>query len=633
MKKTIQEIEDAIIKHKNLYYQGKAKISDEEYDQLENELEKLDPNSPVLSMVGSAPQQSKKIQHDKKMLSLEKTYDMEKLKQWVGSAEVVTMFKYDGSACSLVYEEGLLSVAKTRGDGEWGEDIKRKVIFIKDIPKRAQYLKKFEVRGEIYCTEDNFLELSKEMKKIGLEQPSSLRNIVAGILGRKDHVELARFLSFAAFDILTSEKKPSVSDKIMWLEKLKFATPEYRVCKSWENIQREIANVQRFFSEGEFLVDGLVITYNDTALEDELGTTSHHPKNKIAFKFIGESKVTKIESIEWSISRNGRCTPVGLVSPIELSGALVSRVTLHHWGLVEAFQLKRGDEIEIVRSGEVIPKFIRVVKSSNEKFSGIKKCPSCESALVTDKHWLLCKNPKCEEKNEQELLYFIKSIGIEEISQMRLKEMISKNLIKIDHGFADMFSLTVKDFLTLDKVKDKLANKFYEHIQKCKTVSLSNFIVALGIEGLAETKVQKIIDSGCYSLEDFSALKKEDLIKIDGFAERTAEAIVDGLKLKREMIRDLLSAGVRIVSAKPQKFESHKLKDKKLCITGTLSRPRDEILELIKNNAGIVQGTVNKDTNYLITNETDGSSSKFIKAKKLNVAVISEEQFYKMLKE
>lgn len=637
MKKRLQELEDLIIRHKNLYYQGKAEISDEEYDALEEELLNTYPESPVLQMVGAKKLQKAKIKHDKKMLSLEKTYDEEKLKAWIDGHEVISMYKYDGSACSLIYENNTLVTAKTRGDGEFGEDILSKVIFIKDIPKRLTNSgeEKIEVRGEVYCTEENFLELSKEMKNKKLETPNSIRNIVAGILGRKDHVDLSRYLSFSAFEILSKSEYISEGEKFKELKRMNFKVPEIKICKKWTDVQSEIEKVKRFFTDGEFLIDGLVFVYNDITFSKELGETSHHPKNKIAFKFKGESKITTLKNIEWNISRNGRCTPVGIVDPIELSGALVSRVTLHHLGIVETFQLKSGDKIEIIRSGEVIPKFIRVVESSKSELEIPNTCPSCNHKLIKEEHWLVCENTHCPEKVLQEILYFIKSLGIEEISFMRLKEMLSSGLINKNSPLKSLFSLKKEDFLKLDKVKEKLALKFEEQIKKARIVSLQSFMVSLGIEGLGATKVQKIIDAGYTSLKKILNLKFEEIIQIEGFAELTAKAIIQGLEEKSKMITELLDAGVRVLDAQTtsNNIEKEKLRlyNLKICITGTLSKPRNEIEKLIRENGGILQDSVNKETKYLVTNDIDSNSSKFVKAKKLNIPIINENELNNLI--
>lgn len=628
MSKRVKDLEDSIIFHKNLYYQGRAKISDEDYDKLEDELKILSPQSPVLQMIGAKSKGNNKIKHDKKMLSLEKTYDSEKLKSWINNQEVLSMFKYDGSACSLVYNDGLLVKAKTRGDGIEGESIINKILYLSDVPKRIKSIEPIEVRGEIYCTQDNFIKLSNQMDKLGLDRPSSLRNIVAGLLGRKDYSELAQYLSFAAFELLSDKDYSKESLKLAFLGKMNFHLPEYKVCTSWVDIEKQIEKCKKFFEDGDFLIDGLVITYNECNYAKELGETAHHPRHKIAFKFQGESKTTKIINIEWNISRNGRCTPVAIVSPVELSAAMVNRVTLHHYGIVAAFQLKKNDEIEIIRSGEVIPKFLRVVKSSNQPFEVIKQCPSCQSKLIIDEHWLKCVNKNCPQKNEQEILYFIKSVGIEELSEMRLKEMLKMGLVK---EISDLFFLSVDDFLKLDKVQDKLANKFFQQIQNSKNIELVSLIQSLGIEGLGETKIQKIIDSGFDTIDKISNLKIDELQKIDGFAEKSANSIIEGLKEKQALIEKLINAGLVVKSAENNKV-SEQLKNIKFCITGSLSKPREQIASDIKIHSGIIQDNVNKETNFLVTNDTESSSSKFVKAKKLGTVIINEDQLFKMIK-
>lgn len=629
MNKRVKELEDALILHKNLYYQGKAKISDENYDQLELELKKISPQSPVLQMVGATPRQSQKIKHDKKMLSLEKTYDEEKLKSWMRQEVVVSTFKHDGSACSLIYVDGILSIAKTRGDGQYGENILNKVLYINNIPKRIQLNGTVEVRGEIYCTENDFIDLSKQMEKNKLETPTSLRNIVAGILARKDFSQLSKFLTFTSFEIIMPKLVATEEEKYKKLKELKFDLPQYAVCKNWLQLKNQIIKCQQFFSSGDYLVDGLVITYNDCKLAEELGETSHHPKHKIAFKFQGESKTTKILEIEWNISRNGRCTPVAIIDPVELSGALVSRVTLHHYGIVEAFKLMPGVEIEIVRSGEVIPKFLRVVKRVDREFSAIKNCPSCNSPLIIENHWLKCINTSCAQKKEQEILYFLKSMAIEEISEMRLKEMIKKGLIS---EIPDIYKLKEADFLKLDKIKEKLALKFFEQIQNSKKVNLIMLISSLGIEGFGETKIQKIIDAGFDTVDKILEMKIEQIKEIDGFAEKSSQAIVDGLKENKGLIAKLLKSGVQIKKNENAKI-SEKLKGFKFCITGTLSSPRETIALQIKMNSGVIQDTVNNETTYLVTNDKESTSSKFLKAVKLGIKIISEDQLGKLLKQ
>ena len=206
-KNQIQELEKLILHHKELYYRGKAEITDEAYDKLETELKKIDPSNPVLKLIGHMQLDTNlKVAHQKKMLSLDKTYDEKDLAQWIDKKDVISIYKIDGSSCSLIYKDGHLAMAKTRGDGQFGENITKKAMFITDIPKWIPMNEEIEVRGEIFCVEVNFFHLSKAMEEMGLEKPASQRNIVAGLLGRKENIQLASYLSFKAFDIISNKK-------------------------------------------------------------------------------------------------------------------------------------------------------------------------------------------------------------------------------------------------------------------------------------------------------------------------------------------------------------------------------------------------------------------------------------------
>ncbi len=631
MKKSkIQELEQEILYHKEKYYSGHAEISDEAFDKLEENLRSLDPQNPVLQIVGSTPKEIEtKVSHDKKMLSLEKTYSEDDLIKWIDNKDVVSIFKIDGSSCSLIYENHHLKVAKTRGDGSFGENITSKLIFMGNVPKNINKDSRIEIRGEVFCKENEFFELTNEMRRLNLELPSSQRNIVAGILGRKENIQLARFLNFKAFDIISNEKIKTESEKFDLLKNLGFDVPEFVLHKKNTGIKERIEEAKSFSSSGDYLIDGLVWVYNDVKMHEELGETSHHPRYKLAFKFAGESKKTKIVKIEWGVSRNGVLTPVAIVEPVELSGALISRVTLHNMGLVKSFNLKIDDEIEIIRSGEVIPKFLSVVKSSHQNIFIPNQCPSCHGPLLEDEIWLICRNENCPEKVKAEILNYFHRSGIEDISDKRIEEMLEKKLIT---KISDIYSLTKEDFFRLEKVKEKLAEKMFNNIQKSKNQNILNFIVSIGIEGLSKTKTEKIIDHGFNTLEKFLNLSEENLKNIEGFAEKSSRDIVKSLNSKNKLISDLLDAGVRIEELSKKKH-SNKLELKKICITGELSRPRSEFEEIIKSHGGVITGSVSKNTDYLLTNETDSGSSKFLKAKSLGVEIISEQELISILGE
>lgn len=626
----IQELEKKILHHKEKYYAGHAEISDEEFDKLEDRLKKLDPQNPVLSIVGFKQDDSgAKVEHQKKMLSLEKTYDQNDLEKWIGEESVLSVFKIDGSSCSLLYENGHLAMAKTRGDGQYGENITKKAMFLAEIPKYIAQKESIEVRGEVFCREKNFIHLAAEMKSLGLEEPSSQRNIVAGLLGRKENVQLARFLSFKAFDLISDKKFTKEHQKLDELKNLGFIVPDYQVHQGSKSATASINEAKEFVENGDYLIDGLVFVYEDLNLHRELGETSHHPKYKMAFKFQGETKKTSIESLEWNVSRNGILTPVAIVVPVELSGAMIGRVTLHNYGMVAMHELKSGDEIEIIRSGEVIPKFLSVVKKSNNKFIVPEKCPSCHSGLAIEDIWLLCKNEGCPAKVKEEILNYIHKSGIEDLSDKRLEEMMNKGLIK---SIDDLYRVSKEDFLTLDKVKEKLATKMFENIQKSKEQNLAQFISAIGVEGVSITKSEKIISQGFNTLEKVQSLTLEQMLKIDGFAEKSSEDFLRSINKKKDLIHHLIKLGVNVKADEISTGEGNLL-GLKFCITGELSSPRGEIEKLIKKNGGVMVSSVSKNTNYLVTNDEESSSSKFVKAKTLGIPILNEKALLKLIEE
>ena len=624
--KRIKKLEELILKHKALYYQGRPEISDHEFDQLEEELKSIDPENPILNVVGSTSSASDKVKHDKKMLSLEKTYVLDDLVSWMGQEEILSTMKLDGISCSLIYEDGKLTKAKTRGDGTFGENIMPKVMWVNSVPKLINNKNKIEIRGELYCDEESFFHLSKEMVEMGLEKPTNPRNIVAGLMGRKDNLELCRYIQFMSFDYISNEPIKLEEEKFTRMENLGFTIPEYEVHKGVKTLEKVIYHARHFMSEGEFQIDGIVFTYNKMALHEELGETSHHPRYKLAFKFQGESKTTTIKEISWSVSRNGILTPVGEVEPVELSGAMISRVTLHNFGLVQQNQLKVGDTIEIIRSGEVIPKFLSVVQSSKNPFVVPHFCPSCEKKVEIVDIRIFCVNPECPGKNKEVILNFIQKIGIEDLSGKRLEELINAGLVK---NIPDLYLLEASDLMKIDKVKDKLSAKLIEGIQKTKQVDLITFLSALGISGGAYNKCEKVVRAGFDSIEKIKDLDLQKLMNIEGFAEKSAADFLHSLQEKHSLIDRLIKVGFEF---QVEETRETAITGKKLCITGALTEKRPVVEDMIREAGGIVVSSVSKNTDILVTNETDPSSSKFKKALELKIKIITEAELMKLMK-
>jgi DNA ligase (NAD+) len=627
--KSIEKLESLIRYHKALYYQGNPEISDHEYDKLEEELKKIDPDNPVLKLVGTTVSNLKKVKHDTKMLSLDKKYEYQELADWAKEEEIVSVFKIDGVSCSLIYENGNLVLGKTRGDGTVGEDITEKVKWVSNIPMSITNKNKVEVRGELYCNEKDFFNLSEEMENLGLEKPKNQRNIVAGLIGRKDHIELARYIKFMAFDYISESLSTETEyQKLELVEKEKFQVPDYNLHKKMKGVQEIIDETKSFMSEGDYLIDGIVFTYNKLKLHDELGATAHHPRYRMAFKFRGESKQTKIERIVWSISRNGILTPVAEVEPVELSGASISRVTLHNYGMVKQHELKKGDVIEIIRSGEVIPKFLSVVTPANSKPSYPEKCPVCETKVDIVDIRILCPNEVCPGKIKESILNYIQKIGIDDLSSKRLDEMIKKGIVK---EIKDLYLLTLDDLLSLDKTKEKLANKLLNTIKNSTDVDIVTFLSALGIQGGAYNKCERIVDHGFNTIEKILSLTQEQLHDVEGFAEKSSSEFVKSLETKKKLINDLLKIGIKVRGRDQQKNINSEINGKSICITGALSRKRSDIEKVIRENGGKAVSSVSKNTDYLLTNETEAKSSKYKKASTLGIPIITEDEFFEMI--
>ncbi len=623
----INKLEDLIRYHKALYYQGRPEINDIEYDKLEEELRSLDPENKTLLIVGSTTTGTK-VKHDSKMLSLNKTYKIDELEKWADKKEVVSTLKIDGVSCSIIYQEGILILGKTRGDGSFGEDITNKLLWMGTIPKKLNKSKQnIEVRGELFCTEEDFFSLSKEMVKIGFEKPASQRNIVAGLISRKENIELCRYIQFRAFDILGEEINfKAEKEKEKKLKDLGFIPETFTLHKNIKTIKEEVEKAREFMSEGNYQIDGLVFTLNDYKLHEELGSTAHHPRYKIAFKYQGDTKETVIEDITWQVSRNGILTPVAEVVPVELSGAKISRVTLHNYGMVNQYELKKGDTIEIVRSGEVIPKFLSVVKKSKGKMRVPGVCPSCNEKVVISDIRILCKNPICPAQTKEGILNFVQKIGIDDLSSKRLEEMISMGVVST---IEDLYKIKKNDLLKLDKVKEKLEEKLLKNIENSKTVNLANFLSALGISGGAINKCEKVVSSGFDTIEKVLDLSLEDLIGIEGFAEKSATDFLDSLRTKHNTIKNLVKLGFSFNSETNQSEGT--LKGLKIAITGTLSEKRSVIEGKIKASGGSLVSSVSKNTDILLTNQQTSSSSKYKKAKELGIKIVSEEELLNML--
>ncbi len=629
----ISALAATIMEHKRAYYSGKPNISDQDYDQLEQELKALDPTHPVLAFVGTDEvSQLEKVKHNTPMLSLQKTYDMEELLKWVEDHPVMAALKIDGNSVSLLYKNGSIHLAKTRGNGTEGENVTQKIMWCDTLPEKIDSLENIEIRGEMVCKGKPFQALCKEMKVLGLDAPTNPRNTVAGVLGRKQHIQLARHFEFIAFDLIM-QNESQLTPKTEWdkqkiLKSWGFELADPKVLTTAKDITSFLNDIEKQKSNLDYEIDGIVFSYNDLKLQASLGNTSHHPRYKNAFKWQGDTATSTIENIHWATSRLGIVTPVAVIQPVYLSGATITNVTLHNAANVMQLNLKAGDEIKIVRSGEVIPKLLEVIQSKSGEYELPNGCPECGFALHFDDVRMVCENTEqCPAQQSGQILNWIKVSGIEDLSDKRLGAMMESGLVK---SIPDLYKLTKADLLTLPKTKEKLADKILKHISDSKKISLVDFLNGLGIAGTGKSSWQKI----CIQYPTLSLvtnLNETQLADIEGFAEKSATAVLEGLQIKASTIKELMDVGVSPRETPIPEASTQSLSGESFVLTGKLTKPREEIAtHLISLGAKVASSTSSKTT-AVVCEDPEGKSSKLQKARKLNVPIWSEGELYEYI--
>ncbi|MCX6116611.1 MAG: helix-hairpin-helix domain-containing protein, partial [Proteobacteria bacterium] len=462
--------------------------------------------------------------------------------------------------------------------------------------------------------------------KLGLQPPTSARNIVAGILGRKIHIDLARYFNFFAFEVLGKRDLTSEVKKIEFLYRNRFNVPKHSLIHSPVELTNFLEMVKNEMANGDVGCDGAVFTINDSTRHQALGFTNHHPKYKLSFKWQGQTAVSKVIRVDWATSKFGIVTPVAIIDPVVLSGATITNVTLHNASYVRSLDLKAGDKIEIVRSGEVIPKFLKIIERSVGDIDIPKVCPSCRSILVEDEVRLRCSNAQnCPAQLSGTILNWINAVGIDDLSEKRLLAMIEIGIVS---DIPSLYKISIDDILKLPATKDKMASKIFANIQKSKNMPLSVFLHGLGIEGIGLSTWEKIVER-FGSIDKVKSACEDDLLAIDGIASKTALQIISGIQKNTHLIHQLFSVGVLITeNSRVERIGTQIFDNMNFVITGTLSKPRKDIENLIKSLGGKITSSVTKNTNVLITNDTETQSSKMQMASKLSIPIWTEFEFF-----
>lgn len=660
-KKRVNELRDLLHKANKAYYQdAQPFISDKEFDKYLKELGHLEekynlviPTSPTQRIGGEPSSQFRTVEHPIPLLSLDNTYNEDELndfdrrvRELLGHAEFTYMMelKFDGASIRLRYENGSLALGATRGDGRRGDDITRNLKTIKDIPLQlnGDYPEVAEVRGEAYIERQAFVRLNAHRDAQGLPVFANPRNSTAGSLKMQDPREVARRpIRFFSFDlIIPGEEDDSITQfqKMQLLEN--YGLPvckHYHKCDDISKVHAKIAEWKELRHDLNFETDGVVIKVNEDKFRDQLGSTSKAPRWAISYKFEAEQATTQVEAITLQVGRLGKITPVAELTPVQLAGTTISRASLHNEDEIHRKDIREGDKVVIEKAGEIIPQVISIVNPGQQergkRFSMPERCPACNEELVKlgDEVAWRCINPQCPPQIRHRIEHFASrdAMDIEGLGEAVVAQLVSQELIK---NYSDLYELTKQQLLPLERMAEKSAQNLLDAIEESKQQPLNRVIYALGIRFVGKT-VARDLANAFESLDNIMDADQQTIEAVDSIGPKIAQSVVEFFQMARNksIIAALRSHGLRFKMTQDQKA-SEKLKNKKLVLTGSLpTLTRKEATELIIKHGGKTTSSVSSNTDYLLAGESPGS--KYEKAQKLNIPIIDQESFYKLINE
>ena len=665
MDKAKKEIEGlrSLIRHYDYCYYvlSQPEVSDKEYDGLMLGLKKLEEefpglitlDSPTQRVSGGIQEGFKTVRHPQKMLSLDNVYSFAELKDWDGrvrkglgpdqTVEYVVEPKIDGLSANLTYQDGVLTVGSTRGDGEMGEDVTVNLRTIRVIPLRLKSgnpPKLIEARGEVYLEIKDFNQINKERQKQGEALFANPRNAASGSLKLLDaRITAGRKLKFFTHSMGEMEGM-EFSTHWEFLTAMKESglrvNSENRLCKDLGEVFKFCALWEKARKRLGYQIDGVVVKVNSLQQQDRLGVTLKSPRWATAYKFPAHQVTTLIKDIVVSVGRTGVVTPVADLEPVECSGVTIQRATLHNFDEIKRLGIQIGDRVILERAGEVIPKIIKVIdstRSGKEKaFKIPRNCPACNSEIVKEKEEEVayrCVNPLCPAQMEKGLTHFAgrSCMDIEGLGEAAVRQLIEKELVR---DFSDVYYLKKEQLLTLELFKDKKADNLLSAIEKSKTRPLDRLIYGLGIRHVGE-KAAYVLARRFGSLDNLASLKKEDLDAVYEVGPAISGSIVDFFAQEpvKKLIEKLKEAGV-IIKEDGEDIRKTPLTAKTIVFTGGLeSLSRRQAEDLARKAGGSPASAVSKNTDFLVAGKNPGS--KYGQALKLGVKIISETEFRGML--
>lgn len=643
----MKELINILNKASELYYQKNTiMMTDYEYDHLYDELVELEKetnmtlsNSPTINVEPEISSSLKQVEHPSPMLSLAKTKKVSELENFLGNKEGLLSWKLDGLTIVLTYEDGKLISGVTRGTGIIGELVTENVKQFKNVPLTIPYKGRLVLRGEAIIKYSDFNRMNEELGD-GSSQYKNPRNLCSGSVRQLDSsITAKRCVNCIIFALIESSTNISnlKSECFDWLKNQGFEVVEhYKVTKN--TVKEQVLMFKEKVKEYDIPSDGLVITYDDIAYGNSLGTTAKFPKHSLAFKWKDETVATTLRKVDWLVSRTGLINPVAVFDPVELEGTIVSRASVHNVSILEGLKLGIGDTIMVYKANMIIPQI-----ASNSTQSGNleipDRCPVCGSKASiisnSDVKYLYCMNDFCKAKLIKRLSLFVSrnAMNIDGISDMILNKLITE---KIVNNYKDLYHLDrYKDkIIAFDGFGEKSYSNMVNSIEKSRHVKLANFIYALGIPDIGFSRAKLICNHFNNDFNKISNLTYEELSNISGVGDVIAKEWIDTFS-NPDFIEELKELKEEIDIPKASTNSNKDLDGLTFVITGSLNKftNRDTMIEFIEEHGGKVVTSISSKVNYLINNDITSTSTKNNKAKELGISIIDEDKFLELIKE
>ena len=659
----IEELREELHQHNyNYYILDEPSISDFEFDLKLKELQDLelahpefyDANSPSLRVGGGVTKNFPTVQHQFRMYSLDNSYDFNDLEDWENrilktieneEVEFVAELKYDGASISILFENGELKQAVTRGDGFQGDEITNNVRTISDVPLKLKgdFPNRFFIRGEIYLTKKNFEKINKSREEEGLDLFMNPRNTASGSLKMQDSAEVRkRSLSAVLYQYIAEEFPAETHWELLSKAKkwgFKVSEDQAKLCKNLEEVKNFINYWDKERHNLPFEIDGIVLKVNSLNQQKQLGYTAKSPRWAMAYKFKAEKVETELLSVSYQVGRTGAITPVANLKPVLLAGTTVKRASLHNEDIIKKLDLHDGDFVYVEKGGEIIPKIVGVNLEKRtllqQPIEYIKNCPECGTELVKleDQAIHFCPNEThCPPQVVGKMIHYVsrKALNIENLGSETIEQLYREKLIE---NVADFYTLKKEQLLPLERMAEKSAQNIIDGVEKSKQIPFEKVLYGIGIKHVGETVAKKLVKN-FNTIEDLKNASVEELCQVEDIGEKIAISITEFFKNPEnlEMIERLKTYGVQLEKGEnTNEVLSNALEGKTFLFTGKLSLfTREQAEEMVEKHGGKNISAVSKNLNYLVVGEKAGSKLK--KAQEIGtIEILDEQQFLDLI--